>query len=110
SYPLLLEVLTEGEVTLYADVYSQRWIMLSLNTASSSSISINSLGNPFDQGLIDTTTSDLYLKRKNEELVTSLSGNFKKKVREYFGDCMGLNKKLDNHEFRKVTVIEMVIY
>lgn len=98
-FPLLLEVLTHGEVKLYADIFSTKLFVPFVN-GNVSSISTIQL----------PTTTKLYVKRDNEEILTSLNGNFKKKVKTYFGDCIGLNKKLDNHEFRRYTAIEMVEY
>ena len=98
-FPLLLEVLTHGEVKLYADIFSTKFFVpfVNGNVSSISTIQLPSMTN-------------LYVKRDNEEILTSLNGNFKKKVKAYFDDCIGLNKKLDNHEFRRSTSIEMVEY
>jgi hypothetical protein len=98
-FPLLLEVLTYGEVKLYADIFSTKLFIPSL---SEDVTSISTIQMP--------TMTKLYIKRDDEAILTSINGNFNKKVKAYFGDCIGLRKKLDSHEFRRFNVIEMVEY
>ena len=97
-YPLLLEVLTEGDVTLYANV--------SRETVYSP---------PLDGDIPLTIPHSFsrvkyYVKREDEKLATKLKGRFKKCIIAYFGECSGLIKKIDNHEFRWATLIDLVNY
>ena len=82
-YPLLLEVLTEGEVTLYANVIKDLFFIPSFNKdyIGLNSISISGL--------------KYYVKRENEKLATKLKGRFKKCISEYFGECIGITKGIN---------------
>ncbi len=97
-YPLLLEVLTEGEVTLYANVIKDIFFIPSFDDK------IPGLGSSLITGV------KYYVKRENEELATKLKGRFKKCIIAYFGECSGLIKGIDNHEFRWATMIDLVNY
>nr|WP_321221714.1 hypothetical protein [uncultured Psychroserpens sp.] len=98
-YPLLLEVLTEGEVTLYADVFSTKIFIpfVSGNVLSLSTIQI-------------PTTTRLFVNRKSVFVISSLNGGFKRKVRAYFADCPMLLEKVNNNEFGRPQIIELVNY
>jgi len=98
-FPLLLEVLTEGEITLYVDVFDSK---IFLPTDGVSLVSVSTIALP--------KMTRIYLKRDNEEFPTRLKGRFKKSVIAYFGNCIGLIKRIDNHEFRRYTIKEMVEY
>ncbi|MHA7841825.1 MAG: hypothetical protein ACX93I_00805 [Winogradskyella sp.] len=97
-YPLLLEVLTEGEVTLYANVINK-----------------TVFSPPLDGDIPLTIPHSFskvkyYVKREQEKLATKLKGRFKKCIIAYFGECSGLIKGIDNHEFRWATMIDLVNY
>lgn len=97
-YPLLLEVLTEGEVTLYASVSRETFTQ-----------PINDDG-IIPQSAVSYPTVRYYVKRDNEELATKLKGRFKKCITAYFGECSGIIKGIDNHKFRWATLIDLVEY
>ncbi|MBR9913232.1 MAG: hypothetical protein GYB32_00160 [Algicola sp.] len=99
-YPLLLEVLTEGEVTLYADVNSSSMILVP--GFASNSFSLTSYQLP--------ETTKLYVNRRSEFVIYSLQGGFKRKVRTYFTDCPQLLEKVNNNEFGRPQIIELVNY
>ena len=91
-YPLLLEVLTgEGEVTLYTNITSD--------------YSFGKESKP-----LSILRVEYFTKRQNEEIATKLKGNFRKNIIKYFGECSGIIKRIDNHEFRWETLIELVNY
>nr|WP_321245917.1 hypothetical protein [uncultured Psychroserpens sp.] len=98
-YPLLLEVLTEGEVTLYADTFSSKIFIpfVSGNVFSLSTIQI-------------PTTTKLYVNRRSDFIISSLNGGFKRKIRAYFADCPMLLEKVNNNEFGRPQIIELVNY
>lgn len=96
-YPLLLEVLTEGEVTLYANVTSESYYVPSFEEKMPS-VGIHLNGTKY------------YVKREEEELATKLKGRFRNCIIEYFGECSGIIKGIDNHEFRWATMINLVNY
>lgn len=99
-YPLLLEVLTEGEVTLYADVFSATIFMPFI--ASGNVISISTVELP--------KSTKLYVNRKSAFIISNLNGSFKRKVRAYFSDCPVLLEKVNNNEFGRQHIIELVNY
>ncbi|TDY13759.1 hypothetical protein [Meridianimaribacter flavus] len=97
--PFLLEVLTEGEVTLYADVFSSKVFIpfFSGNVASLRTVTL-------------PVATKLYVKRDSEESITSINGAFKRKVKAYFHNCPILLEKVDNNEFTRMRIIELVNY
>ncbi len=97
-YPLLLEVLTEGEVTLYANVITNTDYVPSFKDDE-----------PWRYGSTYSIVK-YYVKRNEEKLATKLKGRFKKCIIEYFGECSGIIKRIDNHEFRWATMIDLVNY
>ena len=99
-YPLLLEVLTEGEVTLYADVFTTKLFLPFVD--SGNVISLSTVEIP--------KATKLYVNRKGTFVITSLSGSFKRKVRAYFSDCPLLIEKVNNNEFGRPQIIELVNY
>lgn len=96
-YPLLLEVLAEGEVTLYANVINQSYFVPSFDEKIPS-LELSLRGTKY------------YVKREQEKLATKLKGRFRKCILAYFGECSGLIKGIDNHEFRWATMIDLVDY
>ena len=97
-YPLLLEVLTEGEVTLYANVITTSSYVPALDDDIPSSYN-----NTY-------SVVKYYVKRDNESLATKLKGRFKKCIIAYFGECSGIIKGIDNHQIRWATTIDLVNY
>ena len=81
--PKLLKLLTEGQVILYSETVQYYSNDVSTNSQGGLSVS----GNKFQN-------STLYVKRKNEDYPTPLSGNFKRKTKAYFGDCPGLHDRV----------------
>lgn len=99
KYPLLLEVLTEGEVTLYANVITKNNYTPAFGIDNDRMRFSNSYA-----------TVKYYVKREEEALATKLKGRFKKCIIAYFGECSGLIKGIENHEFRWATMINLVNY
>ncbi|MBV7268840.1 hypothetical protein [Winogradskyella luteola] len=97
-HPLLLEVLTEGEVTLYASVNRKIFFQPTNDDGI------------IPQSTVSFPTVKYYVKRDDEELGTKLKGRFKKCIIAYFGECSGIIKGIDNHEFRWATMIDLVNY
>ncbi len=96
----LLEVLTEGFVTLYIDGKARY---------KDTYFGSYSTGLTYLTGLAMHTTK-LYVKKDTENTCIPLFPNFKQKVKEYFTDCIGLVEKLDSGEFQKKNSIDMVDY
>lgn len=99
KYPLLLEVLTEGEVTLYADVYRTETFMPS---TFGDVILFSSVESPL--------TTKLYLNRTSKPLIIDINSRFKRRIRAYFADCPMLLEKVNNNEFGRPQIIELVNY
>ncbi|MFD0965103.1 hypothetical protein [Pseudofulvibacter geojedonensis] len=96
----LLQVLTEGEVTLYAEVKTS-WSVLFLNL------------NTFGAGQYsDTNFFTLYLI--NKKFPKPFNKNpfvgWKKKMMEYFSDCDELVRKIKANEFNRNDLKEIVEY
>ncbi len=97
-YPLLLEVLTEGEVTLYASINRKTFFQPINDDAI------------IPQSTVSYPIIKYYVKRDDEELGTKLKGRFKKCILSYFGECSGIIEGIDNHEFHWATMIDLVNY
>jgi len=131
--PQLLEVVEEGNVTLYARV---RKIVTAnskslnsnvlnpnilntnvsspnaLNTNSSNISIIKSVSNdviPYQSAKEDGSV-EIFVKRANEKFPTSLNWAFYKRAVMYFSDCEVLSKKIDKGEFSKNKILEIVQY
>ncbi len=86
-------MLTEGKATLYASVNRRTFFQPT-----------------HDDGMIPQSTVSFPMvkydvKRDDEELDTKLKGRFKKCIIACFGECSGIIKGIDNHEFRWGTMI-----
>ncbi|OED39489.1 hypothetical protein AB832_04040 [Flavobacteriaceae bacterium (ex Bugula neritina AB1)] len=106
--PQLLEVLSEGEVTLYANV-------LSINYYEHVDLDINVNDHGFNTFPVSIkkkkyTTVDLYVKRESEKYPTVLNGRFRNTSQKYFSDCKEVLEKLQTGEFRKTNANELVDY
>ncbi|MBW1297917.1 hypothetical protein [Aquimarina litoralis] len=97
--PKLLEVLSEGNINLYADVTSYNYYTGGNFQDRSSTIQKKKF-----------SINKLYVKRTNEKHPTALTGNFRKKAQKYFSDCKEIVEKLKTGEFRKTNANEMVDY
>ncbi|WP_299189385.1 hypothetical protein [uncultured Aquimarina sp.] len=98
--PRLLEVLSEGNANLYADVTSYNFY--STNNFQN--------GLPVDAKKEKISLKKLYIKKIDEKYPTALTGNFRKKTQKYFSDCEELLEKLKTGDFRKNNANEMVDY
>lgn len=90
---LLLELLEEGVVSLYQDIQVYR----------------NSSFYENDKNIIGYSVA-YYVKKQDENAALPLNGNFKRKARAYFQDCIGIMNKIKSKEFNKHTIPEMVYY
>lgn len=96
----LLEVLVDEETKLFADVTTFTFY------------SSNGMNNGLRTGLSqnDFSISKIYVQKSGDNFPVALTGNFKRKAKQYFSNCDGLLKKLDKGEFRKSTAKDMVYY
>ena len=96
--PKLLELINRGKVNLYNLKMTNSWSTLSYGN------------NGLIQGkdYYNNSSSHFYVKRGNEDIATSLKGNFKRKAREYFIDCDVIIEMIDSGEFRKYSTEEIV--
>lgn len=58
----------------------------------------------------EIVSTKLYIQKVTEDFPFPLTGNFKRKAKDYFSDCVGIIKKLNSGEFRKSTATDMVYY
>jgi len=79
----LLQVICEGRVNLYAERI-KRSIFIGFNDISGYS----------NTKITDYENTRFYLKRLTENFPTRLSGNFKKKSKKYFSDCLKILEKV----------------
>ncbi|MFL1895943.1 hypothetical protein ACJRPK_09590 [Aquimarina sp. 2-A2] len=96
----LVEVLVDENTKLFSDVttyyfYANDGMMNGLPTSRSRQ---------------QFSISKIYIQKAGDEFPVALTGNFKRKAKEYFSDCSGLVKKINSGEFRKSTVKDMVYY
>jgi len=109
--PQLLEVVEEGNVTLYARS-RESYMGTSFNSngfnVHSTRIVTNNVVS-YRSGKENVTT-DLYVKRANEKYPLSLNGSFYKRATKYFSDCEVLAKKIDKGELSKTKILEIVQY
>lgn len=116
--PQLLEVVENGNVTLYARVRK----IVTVNSNSLNSNFLNSNGSnisivksvsndviPYQSAKEDGSV-EIFVKRANEKLPTSLNWSFYKRAVTYFSDCEVLSKKIDKGEFSKNKILEIVQY
>ena len=99
----LLEVITEGEVTLYCK-YTTHWVGFNYVGNRSPDDFMN---NP--PGISKETDRFLWLKRKGEDKLTRIGRN-KVKIAEYFDQCPGIVKKLKTNEFGYNNLKDVVEY
>ena len=109
--PQLLEVVEEGNVILYARI-RESYMGASFNSngfnVKSTRIVTNNIVS-YRSGRENVTT-DIYVKRANEKYPLSLNSSFYKRAVKYFSDCDVLSKKIDEGEFSKNKILEIVQY
>ncbi|TYP73670.1 hypothetical protein [Aquimarina intermedia] len=67
-------------------------------------------GLPTSRSRQQFSISKIYIQKEGDEFPVALTGNFRRKVKEYFSDCTGLVNKVNSGEFRKSTVKDMIYY
>jgi hypothetical protein len=108
--PQLLEVVENGNVTLYARV--RKIVNINSNILNSNISIIKSVGNdvvPYQSAKEDGSV-EIFAKRANEKFPTSLNWSFYKRAAKYFSDCEVLSKKIDKGEFSKNKILQIVQY
>lgn len=108
--PQLLEVVENGNVTLYARV--RKIVNIKSNILNSNISIIKSVGNdvvPYQSAKEDGSV-EIFAKRANEKFPTSLNWSFYKRAAKYFSDCEVLSKKIDKGEFSKNKILQIVQY
>ena len=108
--PQLLEVVENGNVTLYARV--RKIVNVNSNSLNSNISIIKSVSNdvvPYQSAKEDGSV-EIFVKRANEKFPTSLNWSFYKRAAKYFSDCEVLSKKIDKGEFSKNKILEIVQY
>ncbi|MGY3793193.1 hypothetical protein [uncultured Aquimarina sp.] len=110
EFPKVLQLITEGKVTLYK-IHTEGYY----GTPNIGAGGFGGTGVGFGGGNYYSMNS-YYVKRENEEEVTHLgsthlfSKNFKKAASTYFKDCTSLVEKIQNKEFKKRHIREVVEY
>jgi hypothetical protein len=105
----LLEVILKGKVTLYKDVKHYYNSGFSVGVGRYGGVNTTMMMN---QGSI----TSYYVSTEEENVVshirsnTFFNKNFKKVIAEYFKDCPSLVTKVENKEFRKNDIYEIVEY
>ncbi len=97
----LLEVLVDEETKLFADV-------ITYSNYSNNGLQFNGLPTIIYNEKL--TISKLYVQKAEDKFPFALTGNFRRKSKEYFSDCEVLVKKISSGEFRKSTVNDMIYY
>ena len=109
--PQLIEVVEEGNVTLYARIrekfQTSGFHSNGFNVNITRIVTNNVVS--YRRGRENVTT-DIFVKRANEKYPTSLNSSFYKKAAKYFSDCEVINKKMDKGEFSKNKILELVQY
>ena len=123
--PLLLEVLVDEETKLFSDTKTHYLTQNPNPNPNYNSNNLNKINNPkynphpineiFDNEYMNIAygeykTSKIYVQKAQDEFAFPLTGNFRKKAKDYFSDCEVLVSKIDSGEFRKSTAKEMVYY
>jgi hypothetical protein len=107
--PQLLEVVDEGNVTLYKQIQIPNSF---LNTVSNGYFTPNGSYIPGTSGNLEDSEVQYkyFVKRKNEKLATIIHFNFKEKMLDYFSDCPILKKKIVQKIYTKKNIEEMINY
>ena len=99
--PVLLEVISYGEVNLYEKKEINYTIIFASGGIN------NGFGLPMDTATL-SESSTLYLKRSKEDIATKIIFNFKKQAQEYFKDCSIIQELLNSKEYRMLSKKEFV--
>lgn len=109
GFPLWLKVVTEGKVTLYKNDISGFNFPLMMNNG------FGGMNNNFGGMNVTTGSSVNYYVANGEEhevfLITSLGSitkNFKKAASDFFKDCPILVEKINNKEYKKDDIYNVV--
>ncbi|PIB30619.1 hypothetical protein [Maribacter sp. 4G9] len=102
EYPLVLQLLEEGSVSLYRDYMTVMYM--------------SGMGMPGSAPVMNSNSIvDYYVRREGqpaEHLASNqlFSKNFKKAASQYFEDCPELVQRIQNHEYQKRDIQEVVSY
>jgi hypothetical protein len=109
--PELLEVVTEGEVKLYATFEATNNINPIAGNGATVSAGGQTMGIPGLGFAIDLAKASYYVKRKTDAKPFAIGGglrNWAKNAQAYFKDCPLLVRKIKQHEFLKSEIKEVV--
>ena len=105
SYPLLLEVVEEGNVNLYVD--SHQVVFYNYNQIGEGDFNVNTIEGYHS----DIKINKYYIKKKNEDLVIKINNKFfYKKAKEYFKDCPSLIENMKSKKYTKSNALDLVYY
>ncbi|WP_146185950.1 hypothetical protein [Flavobacterium album] len=108
TYYALLQLISEGEVSLYATIDPKPDKKRYRTTT-------RFMGGQGFSGMPTVSTTEMeyepyyYVKRTDEPKLTSFIGN-KKRIAEYFKNCPGIVKRLKSNEFGVKTLEQIVEY
>lgn len=100
--PSVVEVISEGTVSLYRIVRLTKKFMAPLDNNGTPDLSSNMMDNIIENAY--------YVKRSNEKSATGITYNFKRQAAKYFADCELLVKNINNKRFTSKNVEEAVDY
>lgn len=100
SKPKILEVIEEGNVTLYKD---SRIFYTGNFTPSAGHL-------PTNISSFENISETFYVKRESEEFATNIFFSFKTSTKRYFSDCLKIIEKINNRKFTKENIPDMVFY
>lgn len=100
SKPRIMEVVEEGNVTLYRDA----------KLFYTGNVNFNAGSPPTNVSTFANMSVTFYVKRKTEEYATDIIFSFKTRAKRYFSDCKKIIEKIDNRNFTKKNIADMVFY
>jgi hypothetical protein len=100
SKPKILEVIEEGNVTLYKD---SRIFYTGNFTPSIGHLHTNISS-------FENISETFYVKRESEEFATNIFFSFKTSAKKYFSDCLKIIEQINNRKFTKENIPDMVFY
>jgi hypothetical protein len=106
SSPELIEVVNEGNVTLYKQIKVTNSIFDLARNGYLLSNGERIGGNNLESDV----QYKYFVKRKTEEFATIIHFNFKEKIFDYFSDCPILKKKINQKIYTKKNIEEMIEY
>jgi hypothetical protein len=105
--PILIELISEGEVSLYQEKLTY-WSSINTHTSPSD------YGKTPSKIPIKTSKIKNYIMRNNDEFPTCLNcgifSNWKKNIISYLSDCPTLIEKIKKNEFREIHLQEIIEY